>query len=343
VDRKAVIKLLRRVTPGIHPEAEMGRVLTERGFTGIAPMLGEVSRTGDGEASALAIIQAFVGNQGDGSGWTNELLRRVIDEQSVAPQDRNPFEAYEVFARVLGRRTGEMHAVLAQSTDDPDFAPESANERTMQRWFQRAQRQLEDAFAALDDYTGREGARASQLLERRDEISREVHELLAGNKGALRTRIHGDFHLGQVLVAGSDVIIIDFEGEPLKPLSERRTKLSPMRDVAGMIRSFDYAAGIVEREGQLAAAGRGHLRAHSLLAEFRQLAEAAFLSGYAEGRGTALSDKEQHLIRAFAIEKAAYEIVYEATNRPDWIDIPLRGLAALVEGFSAERELTDAE
>jgi maltose alpha-D-glucosyltransferase / alpha-amylase len=236
-----------------------------------------------------------------------------------------------------------MHAVLAQPTDDPDFAPEQANERTLQAWFQRAQRQLEDALAALEGYEGPEGALVTQLRERREGMLHELRALLVDNRGTPRTRIHGDFHLGQVLVVGSDVIIIDFEGEPLKPLSERRAKLSPMRDVAGMIRSFDYAAGIVEREGQLAAAGRGHLRAASLLREFRQVAEAAFLAGYAEGRAAPLTEKERHLIRAFAIEKAAYEIVYEAANRPDWIDIPLRGLAVLVNGLGVRRELADAE
>ncbi len=344
VDRKAVIKLFRRMTPGVHPEAEMGRVLTQRGFSGIAAMLGEVTRADEnGEISELVIVQAFVANQGDGSSWTNELLLRVVDEQSVAPQDRNPFEAYQAFARVLGRRTGEMHAVLAQPTDNPDFSPETANEETAQRWFLQARRQLQDAFSALEDYAGTEKPLASKLTARREEVLGDVHELLAGSKGALRTRIHGDFHLGQVLVAGSDVIIIDFEGEPLKPLNERRAKLSPMRDVAGMIRSFDYAAGIVEREGQLAAMGRGHLRAHSLLAEFRRLAERAFLAGYQEGRGDPLSASERRLIQAFAIEKAAYEIVYEAANRPDWIDIPLRGLAALVEGLGIEREFADAD
>jgi maltose alpha-D-glucosyltransferase/alpha-amylase len=154
--------------------------------------------------------------------------------------------------------------------------------------------------------------------------------LLGDNKGALRTRIHGDFHLGQVLVAGSDVVIIDFEGEPVKPLSERRAKLSPMRDVASMIRSFDYAAGIVEREGQLSAAGRAHVRAHSLLLEFRSAANRAFIDGYAEGRGRALNEKEKRLVTAFAIEKAAYEITYEAANRPEWIDIPLSGFSQLI-------------
>ncbi|MBV8801188.1 MAG: maltose alpha-D-glucosyltransferase [Alphaproteobacteria bacterium] len=337
VDRRAVIKLLRRVTEGIHPEAEMGRVLTERGFTGIAPMFGEVVRTNaDGPSSALAIVQGFVANQGDGSAWTRELLARVIDEQSVAPDERNPFEAYEEFARVLGRRTGEMHAVLEQPTDDPDFAPEEANERTLQHWSQRAERQLVDAFAALEHYSGSEQSLVEDLVRRHDEIAHGVRTLLSEGRGALRTRIHGDLHLGQVLVAGSDVIIIDFEGEPVKPLAERRAKLSPMRDVAGMIRSFDYAAGIAEREGQLSAAGRAHVRAHSLLKEFRQTAKRTFLEGYAEGRGKPLSEKEQRLLTAFRIEKAAYEIVYEAANRPDWIDIPLRGLSRLIARLTPE-------
>jgi maltose alpha-D-glucosyltransferase/alpha-amylase len=344
VDRKAVIKLFRRVTPGIHPEVEMGRVLTQRGFTGIPPLLGEVTRR-DSEAAiaAVGIVQGFITNQGDGSGWTKEMLMRIVDEQSVAPRDRNPFGSYEAFARVLGRRTGEMHTVLAQPTDNPDFAPEAATEKTVQLWLKQAQWQLETAFLALENYTGNARTSLHRLNEQRDDILRALQGLLLPNRGAACTRIHGDFHLGQVLVAGSDVIIIDFEGEPLKPLSERRAKLSPMRDVAGMIRSFDYAAGVVEREGQLSAAGRGHVRAHSLLDQFRYAAEAAFLAGYEDGRGKPLSRKERHLIRAFAIEKAAYEIVYEAANRPDWIDIPLRGLAALLQGEGVEPELADAE
>ncbi|MFL6689832.1 MAG: maltose alpha-D-glucosyltransferase [Alphaproteobacteria bacterium] len=344
VERKAVIKLFRRVTTGIHPEVEMGRILTQRNFTGIPPLLGEVSRRdSEGTTTAVGIVQGFIANQGDGSGWTKEILMRIVDEQSVAPRDRNPFGAYEGFARVLGRRTGEMHSVLAEPTDNPDFAPEAASESTVQHWFKQARWQLEEAFRALEKYTGHQRASLTRLNEQRDHMFRALQGLLLPNRGAACTRIHGDFHLGQVLVAGSDVIIIDFEGEPLKPLTERRAKLSPMRDVAGMIRSFDYAAGVVEREGQLSAAGRGHVRAHSLLDQFRHAAEGAFLAGYEEGRGKPLSRKERHLIRAFTIEKAAYEIVYEAANRPDWIDIPLRGLAALLEGQSVEPEFADAE
>lgn len=320
----------------------MGRTLTERGFTGIAPLLGEVTRRDtEGTAAAVGVVQGFIANQGDGGGWTKETLMRIVDEQAVAPQHRNPFESYEAFARVLGRRTGEMHAVLALPTDNPDFTPETACESTLQNWLRQAERQLEEAFRALENYTGNAGASINRVKGQRDRISHTLRALLLANAGAIRTRIHGDFHLGQVLVAGSDVIIIDFEGEPLKPLHERRAKLSPMRDVAGMVRSFDYAAGIVEREGQLSASGRGHVRAHSLLGEFRRVAERAFLDGYEDGRGRALSDNEKRLVTAFAIEKAAYEVAYEAAHRPDWIDIPLRGLSELVARVT--RELEHAE
>jgi maltose alpha-D-glucosyltransferase/alpha-amylase len=344
IARKMVIKLLRRVTPGVHPEAEMGRVLTERGFKGIAPLFGEVVRGDrDGATSALAIVQGFVTNQGDGAHWTLDLLTRIIDEQSVAPEGARPFEGYEEFARVLGRRTGEMHAVLAQPTDDPDFSPEKAGERAVQHWIDGARKQLDDALLAIANYKGPESQLVADLGQRRGLLLRELKSLFAGAKGAPCTRIHGDYHLGQVLVTAGDVIIIDFEGEPTKPLSDRRSKMSPMRDVAGMIRSFDYAAGMVEREGRLAAGGPGHARAHVLLDRFREVAQDAFLIGYEEGRGHSLTGKERQLITAFAIEKAAYEIAYEAANRPDWIDIPLRGFAALLDRVVPARELEHAD
>jgi maltose alpha-D-glucosyltransferase/alpha-amylase len=208
---------------------------------------------------------------------------------------------------------------------------------------QQAETQLDQAFRALESYSGAQMELASDLLSKREDIVRHLRRLVANSIGALCTRIHGDFHLGQVLVAGTDVVIIDFEGEPLKSLKERRAKMSPMRDVAGMIRSFDYAAGVVEREGQLSASGLGHARAHALLDDFRRTAQTAFLAGYDEGRGSALTSQEQKLVTAFAIEKAAYEITYEAANRPDWIDIPLRGLSALVAGVTSSRELEHAE
>ena len=152
---------------------------------------------------------------------------------------------------------------------------------------------------------------------------------LAGCESLLLTRIHGDLHLGQILVAGGDAIIIDFEGEPAKPLAERRAKNSPLRDVAGMLRSFDYVAGVVERNQSLAGNSQSGERAKELLEKFRQTARVAFLEGYARGRGHGLEAGEEKLLTVFALEKAAYEIVYEANNRPDWIGVPAAGFEKL--------------
>ena len=331
VDRRVIIKLFRRVTLGIHPEPEMARVLTERGFIGTPALIGEVVRRyKSGESAALAVVEAYLANQGDGARWTNEQLSRIIDEQAVAPTSHPhyAFESYWGFIDSLGRRVGEMHAVLGEPSDDPAFAPEKVDQTNVAAARNGSRAQLRAALRALLRTEDPERRRIlADLTARRDHIMRLLSSLLASGLGSPRTRIHGDLHLGQVLVCGNDVAIIDFEGEPIRPLQERRAKRSPMRDVAGMVRSFDYAASIIERERKLAAGAPGQARAHELLRAFRAIAEKRFLDAYGEGRGRALDERERRVIEAFAIQKAAYEIVYESTNRPDWADIPLRGLA----------------
>jgi maltose alpha-D-glucosyltransferase/alpha-amylase len=285
-------------------------------------------------------VHRFVANQGDGADWILSQLARVIDEQAVARTENAPeaFEADTSLAHVLGRRLGEMHAVLAQPADDPAFAPERTDQATLRAWCDQAQNQIMTAFKQLGTISGGEerSRLVKTLLGKRGELLRYVEDLFAKGCGCLRTRIHGDFHLGQVLVSAGDVVIIDFEGEPTKPLAERRAKSSPMRDVAGMIRSFDYAAAITERDRKLASGASGEARAFELLRDFRRLAEDAFLEGYVEGRGEPLTANEKCLIDAFTIEKAAYEIAYEIANRPDWVDIPLRGLDSLLERIPAK-------
>jgi maltose alpha-D-glucosyltransferase/alpha-amylase len=335
VGRRAVIKLFRRVTKGIHPEPEMTRVLTERGFAGTPQLMGEVvRRNASGGTAALAVVEAYVTNQGNGADWTRDYLARIIDEQAVAPSEsaRDAFDAYWVFVQALGRRVGEMHAILAEPCDDPAFAPEKVDLAAVNAAWAGARDQLKAALKSLLHTEDRERRRlVARLAARRDEILGRLATLLANGLGSTRMRIHGDLHLGQVLVCGGDVVIIDFEGEPIKPLATRRAKLSPMRDVAGMVRSFDYAAGIIERERKLAAGAPGHARASELLEEFRRLAESKFLDAYGEGRGRPLDGGERQIIEGFTIEKAAYEIVYETANRPDWVDIPLRGLARCLQ------------
>ena len=331
VGRRAVVKLFRHVTMGIHPEPEMARVLTERGFDGIPTMIGEAARHHpSGETSTLAVVEAYVTNRGDGSHWTQEQLARIIDEQTMAPAERgeDALEAYWIFAHALGRRVGEMHALLARPSDDPAFAPERVGEAGVNAACAGAREQLKAALKALIRTDDRERRRlVAQLASRRDEILDLLAKLLGNGLGSYRTRIHGDLDLAHVLVRGSDVSIIDFRGDPAKPLNKRRAKRSPMRDVAGIVWSFNYEAGIIEKERRLAAGVPGHSRASELLNQFRHLAERKFLEAYGEGRGHPLDGGERQIIEAFAIEKAAYDIVYETNTFTDRVDIPLRGLA----------------
>jgi maltose alpha-D-glucosyltransferase/alpha-amylase len=327
IGRKAIVKLFRRCLIGIHPEAEMIRFLTERGFCGIAALLGDVTRVhADGAESLMAIAQRFVANQGDGFRWTVNQLERVRDEQEVATNpEANHFELYQNFAHRLGVRLGQMHLLLAQPSDNPDFAPETVDAASVSAWREQARRQIERALDVLFH-----ASRADVMApEEQTAILRAADAALGFAEGFSKTRVHGDLHLGQVLVAAGDIIFIDFEGEPLKPLPERRAKMSPLRDVAGMLRSFDYAARIVERGSRSLEGSTGADLARALTSEFRKLATTEFLAGYAEGRGAPLDERELKLITVFALEKAAYEVVYEATYRPDWLDVPVKGFAIL--------------
>jgi maltose alpha-D-glucosyltransferase / alpha-amylase len=342
VGRQAVVKLFRRLVEGIHPETEMVRALTERGFTGIASLMGDVTYISpEGARFAVAVVQRFVENQGDGFQWLLDQVGRLIDDRAVTEDSDHPdFETLENFIEVIGRRLGEMHLVLAQPSDNPDFAPVIADAETVIAWRARVRHQLHAAFLAIENHAASKGedtaARLKDVLSRRDAIIAAAEAGLENGEGSTLTRIHGDLHLGQVLVAGGDVVIIDFEGEPLKPLSERRAKNSPLRDVAGMARSFDYVAGIVARNDKLAVSGPGAERAAKLLQEFGEKARTAFLAGYGVGRDAPFEAREKKLLAIFALEKAAYEIVYEANNRPDWIDVPLAGFLRLADSLTGD-------
>jgi maltose alpha-D-glucosyltransferase/alpha-amylase len=291
----------------------MIRELTERGFTGIAALMGDVTY----KDSAVAIVQRFVDNQGDAFSWSLAQVGRLIDDKAVGDAETgNDFEALRNFIEVVGRRLGEMHIVLARPSDNPDFAPETAGGTTVTAWRERLRFQLDAAFALRD-------------LGDRERLLAATDRVLAQAEGLALSRIHGDLHLGQVLVAAGDAIIIDFEGEPAKPLSERRAKNSPLRDVAGMLRSFDYVGGVVQRNDKIVNTSQSADRAKALLEEFGRAARGAFLEGYAKGRGRPLDAREEKMLAVFALEKAAYEVVYEANNRPDWTDVPASGFARL--------------
>jgi maltose alpha-D-glucosyltransferase/alpha-amylase len=331
VGQTAVLKLLRKVTPGVHPDAEMVGYLADNGFGNVPPVLGTVTRVADGEETLLMLAQAFVYNQGDGWAWTLGALERLATDTDWS------FSNYENFAANLGRRLAEMHQVLATPTDNPDFAPERIGPAEAQALGERVTAELDKALgrlssAELDD---KARAKADALARQRDQLAARIAEVARGAEGLSRTRIHGDLHLGQVLVTGSDVMIIDFEGEPTRPLAERRGKDHPLRDVAGLVRSFDYAAAVAETL-RPAGAESWQERAEEGAEMFRSRAIESFLEGY-HGE-----EQPGPLLSLFILEKAAYEVSYEAANRPDWIGVPVRGLARAARDLLSEETSSGA-
>ncbi|MDQ7251430.1 maltose alpha-D-glucosyltransferase [Dongia sedimenti] len=347
IEDKVIIKLLRRIENGIHPEAEVGAYLAEHGYRNTSPALGEIRRVApDGEPRTLAVVQGFLRNQGDGWTWALGYLSRALEDAALLTQAGHDgataaelMAPYEAFGAMIGKRLGELHACLAQPSDDSAFAPEAAGKSDVAAWEGQAQDQLDRALEALAaakaNLDPESAAAAAKLLDRR----RETHELLRkmanARSAGLKTRIHGDFHLGQILVVQNDIHIIDFEGEPAKPLKARRGKASPLRDVAGILRSFDYAAAatVSNRPPTSPKLDEQQL---DLLQSFTAAVSEAFRKAYQAVLAEAPHPwidlaSDDKLLRMFLIEKAAYEICYEAANRPAWIAFPLRGLTRLLD------------
>ena len=337
----AIVKLIRRIVPGIHPEAEMTRYLTAVGYANTAPLLGEVVRfASDGTPHTLAIVQGVIPNQGDAWTWVLDNLRRAVEDAALAEAIDHPeFQALNAFMGTVGTRLGELHKALATPTEEPDFRPVEADAEAVERWTEGARVQIEAALDALaaQRETIDPNCRplANAVVAKRKAVLDMVDRLGDAGRGSLMTRVHGDFHLGQILVSQGDAYIIDFEGEPTRGLDQRRLKGTPLRDVAGLLRSIDYAAASVGRLEEDASPSPVRDRRQTLLDEFRRQATDAFLQGYhaalgsdaeagtAKGRGS--------LLDLMLLEKAAYEISYEVANRPKWIPIPLRGFSALIE------------
>jgi len=367
---EAVLKMVRRISGGIHPEAEMTRYLTHHGYASSAPLLGEVVRTGaSGTPYTLMLLQGYILNQGDGWTWTLEYVSRAVDDALPADDTEHAAEEFDeaikgfsAMAHTLGVRLGELHAVLARPTDDPAFAPQEAGETQSKEWADTALAELNRALDLLkaragafptEGPTGTESFRADvrTVLDARPHLPALTQRLAAAAPGSLCTRIHGDLHLGQVLIANNETYIIDFEGEPGLPLDYRRRKTSPLRDVAGVLRSFDYAASAVgtdrhERPHAAVPATQAGRR-DMLLERFRQLATDAFIGGYRDIVATAehpwaSPDQARTLLDLFLLERAAYEVRYEADNRVAWLDLPVRGLARLLRGLLG-KDAGDAE
>jgi maltose alpha-D-glucosyltransferase/alpha-amylase len=324
VGRSVMLKIFRRVASGPHPEAEMGRYLTEGGFGNVPRLLGEVMRIdGAGRRHSLAVVQEFVPNQGDAWSWMQQRLTERLDARARWEADGDGEQDCLRMAAAIGRRLGEMHVALARPTDNPAFSPREAMSDDAAAWVGGVEQELDRACTVLGRGAA-EHADCQELLQHRTALLRALPRLAAAAPGSTVSRIHGDFHLGQVLVVDRDVYIIDFEGEPLKAADERRAKASPLNDVAGMLRSFHYATAAAATRDRTSSLTDDVSR--RVLAQVLQSAETVFLEAYRQSAKVLLGLENQDLLDLFLLRKAAYEVGYEAANRPAWLSVPLKGL-----------------
>ena len=367
---ESILKVYRRLRAGVQPDIEVGRFLTEVAkFDGTPAYLGHATLgpLASGEDATVAAAFAFVPNQGDGWSAMLDALDREIADRAIiesagpyadtgtgaasdemtadelAQGEEAPKTARSVeddvaagaagsvwpypldLTDVLGRRTAQMHAALARETDDPAFGTEPVTGMDVTGWVGDTRKRADEAFAMMARH--RDDPDVGALLRRREEVDALIDRVADAEPSGAKHRIHGDYHLGQVLVAQADFQIIDFEGEPRATLAERRAKSHPARDVAGMLRSFDYLAeATLDR---LRARGAGGEDAERLAREWRSSATSRFLSAYREIGGA--GGTEPGLLALFTLQKALYEIAYEAGSRPDWIGIPVRGVLALLD------------
>jgi len=337
---RLILKLIRRYQSGINPEWELDRFLTERAhFTHVPLYAGSLEYEHDGQAATLGILQGMVLNEGDG--WTGALeeLQRYYEASAPktfplgSPDPREHVGMYLDAAATLGRRTAELHLALASASDDPALAPEPLDADDLgwisKDFHDRAARafdRLKDNLPRLPDEAVED---AGLVLRRRREILARLRDIDHG-VGGRRIRVHGDYHLGQVLRVKGDYVILDFEGEPMKPLEERRVKHSPLRDVAGMLRSFSYAA-YAALLGYTARRPEEVERLEPWARLWERSTSIEFRRAYREGMaGSDLLPRTERgidsLLETYLIDKALYELLYELDNRPTWVRIPLWGL-----------------
>jgi maltose alpha-D-glucosyltransferase/alpha-amylase len=341
LDERIFLKGYRQARDGINPDVEMARYITQAGFTSIAALQASIDFVrAEAAPITLAALFTYVRNQGDG--WTYSLnhLERfatsLLSESGALEQA--PHTLFMTQMQTLGRRVGELHAVLAHETRNEAFSPEAIEPTDLESWHAtvvddvtRTLVRIQERIDALPEAV-QSAARA--LLAQRDGLFARLNEISTTTVDAVKTRYHGDLHLGQVLLVADDFLITDFEGEPARSIEERRRKSSALRDVAGMLRSFDYARA-VGLDRALTARPDLRERLAPAFAAWAQEAQASFMIGYRRGVGYARcmpvepADAER-LIVLFQIEKALYELRYELDNRPTWLSVPIDGLLSLL-------------
>ncbi|HEV7642194.1 MAG TPA: phosphotransferase, partial [Gaiellaceae bacterium] len=305
-DEELILKVFRRLEAGINPELELLRFLTEHGFENIAQLAGWYAYAGRQMDSTLGILQQFVAGE---DGW----------DRALATMGGGESERFLDSLHHLGEVTGRMHAVLGSDSADPAFSPEETSGESLGLLTATVDEEIESIFMDLPE----DNPELEPIRGRGEEV-RERLRMLTNLGGAGRViRHHGDFHLGQTLWADDDWVILDFEGEPARSLPERRRKRSPLRDVAGMLRSFAYAASAAPLQ-----------RGVDPAADWEERARTQFLAGYRKTVDQHLvpsGASMDKLLRVFELEKAVYELRYELNNRPDWVRIPVAGILRMLE------------
>ena len=360
-DDRFVVKLFRRIEPGINPELELGRAFAEQRFDRVPPLVGAIEYLRPSlDAGTLVVVQRDVQNQGTGWAYTIGELRRFFErvatraartdaqekldgEEGRDGSEPPPFFAalegwYLTSAATLGRRTGDMHRTLAGAVGDA-FAPEPLDRTLLHRAAEEmrvhAGESLDRLAAAAPTLDPSMRVLADDVLAARELLLARVDAMRSVDDSGLRIRVHGDYHLGQVLRVEEDFVILDFEGDPSRPLPDRRARQSPLRDVASMLRSFSYAAYAALFAFTLHAPNEFE-PLEPWAETWRQWVTRAFLRGYREAIGPSPllpgATAMETLLAAFTIEKALHELRYELTNRPEWLRIPLRGIRKLIDG-----------
>jgi maltose alpha-D-glucosyltransferase / alpha-amylase len=351
VGEKLVIKLFRRLAPGINPEIEIGRFLTDVvRFANSPALLGTVELVEDEGRSSLAVVHEFIGNQGEAWTVTSAYLERFVEEQRLLATDdagqSSELGAYQLLIAQIGLRLAQMQIALASRDDIADFRPDPITEKDVAKWIagivargKRVRDRLAAQRAALAEP---DRAMAEQLIDATQDMEGTLRWLVPKGLDARKIRTHGDFHLGQVLIAKDDVFIIDFEGEPNRTIADRRAKAPAARDVAGLVRSVDYSTtAALERAPK--STPEEHDKLALALAVWRDMSAATFVRAYREAMTDARlwpqdPAESDRLLDLFLIEKALYEIEYELSHRPQWLRVPLAGILRIL---AAHREVQE--
>ncbi|KIT17601.1 maltose alpha-D-glucosyltransferase [Jannaschia aquimarina] len=334
---QVILKLYRRIHAGVQPDIEVARFLTEQtDFDATPRLLGTATWVADdGTATVLAAVSEYVANQGDAWSFVTEGLDREMEAREIGHDgDDRPLAVGALdLGTLLGRRTGQMH--LALSSGEGAFGTDPFTQDRLSDLVAETRKEVEGVLSRIDPKTVEEDARApaDAILSRRDEILARIDAVADITPSGAECRVHGDYHLGQVLVAQNDVAIIDFEGEPSRSLAERQAKSSPLRDVAGMLRSFDYALWTALARRVEGGADRDHAAAQ--IDGWRKATAGAFLTEWRRTVGEELrgdAEFEAAMLDLWMIRKCAYEIAYEREFRPSWIGVPMKGLLQVLGG-----------